>query len=119
MVRQGYIIWLDFDPQIGYEQKGRRPALVVSNTAFSIYSKFAIVCPITTTITNLQSHIELDSRTQTTGVILCDHVKSIDIRARKYKFIEVVPQDILLKVIDTIGDFMDPDKKITTINTKG
>jgi len=107
MVRQGYVIWLDFDPQTGYEQKGRRPALVVSSSDFSVMSKFAIVCPITTTIKNLPFHVELDSRTQTMGVVLCDQVKSIDIRARKYKFIEVVPQDILLKVINNIRDFMD------------
>jgi len=34
MVKQGDIIWLDFDPQTGHEQRGRRPALVVSNESF-------------------------------------------------------------------------------------
>jgi len=109
MVRQGYIIWLDFDPQAGYEQKGRRPALVVSNDSFSISSRYAIVCPITTTVKNLRFHVELDSRTQTIGVILCEQVKSIDIRARNYKFIEVIPKDILLNVIRTINSFLTVD----------
>ena len=50
MVKQGNIIWRDFDPQIGHEKKGRRPALVISNETFNNFSKMAIICPITTTI---------------------------------------------------------------------
>jgi mRNA interferase MazF len=46
MVKQGNIIWLDFDPQAGHEQKGRRPAVVMSNDTFNNFSKLAIVCPI-------------------------------------------------------------------------
>jgi mRNA interferase MazF len=46
MVKQGDIIWLDFDPQTGHGQKGRRPALAVSNETFNNFSKLAIVCPI-------------------------------------------------------------------------
>ena len=55
MVRQGYLIWVDFDPQIGYEQKGRRPALVISNETFNNFSKMAIVCPITNTDKTIRS----------------------------------------------------------------
>jgi mRNA interferase MazF len=47
MVKQGHIIWLDFDPQTGHEQKGRRPALVISNETFNNFSNLAVVCPIT------------------------------------------------------------------------
>jgi mRNA interferase MazF len=47
MVKQGDLIWLDFDLQLGHEQKGRRPALVVSNETFNNFSNLAIVCPIT------------------------------------------------------------------------
>jgi len=50
MVKQGDIIWLDFNPQTGHEQNGRRPAVVVSNESFNRFSKMAIVCPITNTV---------------------------------------------------------------------
>jgi mRNA interferase MazF len=107
MVRQGYIIWADFDPVVGYEQKGRRPALVISNEVFSSFSKLAIVCPITNTDKNLPYYVKLDNRTKTGGVILCDHLRSVDVGTRGYRFIEVIPKDILTKVVDIIGLFIE------------
>ncbi|GBU22903.1 hypothetical protein R80B4_02816 [Fibrobacteres bacterium R8-0-B4] len=107
MVKQGFLVWLDFDPQIGHEQKGRRPALVVSNDTFNDFSKMAIVCPITNTNKDYPFHVKLDERTKTTGVILSDQVKTVDISARNYEFIEKVPDDILLEVIDIINGFIE------------
>jgi mRNA interferase MazF len=107
MVKQGYIIWLDFDPQTGHEQKGRRPALVVSNEVFNNFSNLAIVCPITNTTKNYPFHIKLDGRTKTTGVILCDQARTLDITARNYEFIEIIPDDILLEVADIIIGFIE------------
>ena len=111
MVKQGYIIWLDFDPQIGHEQKGRRPALVVSNETFNNFSKLAIVCPITNTNKDYPFHVKLDERTKTTGVILSDQARTLDINARNYEFIEKVPDDILLEVIDIINGFIELENK--------
>ncbi|MCL2764786.1 MAG: type II toxin-antitoxin system PemK/MazF family toxin [Treponema sp.] len=110
MVRQGNIVWLDFDPQTGYEQKGRRPALVISNDTFNNFSKMAIVCPITNVNKNHPFHIKLNEKTNTTGVILCDQARTLDIKARKYEFIEDVPEDILLEVIDIIYGFIELEK---------
>jgi mRNA interferase MazF len=111
MVKQGDIIWLDFDPQLGHEQKGRRPALVVSNETFNNFSKLAIVCPITNTDKNYPFHIKLDKRTKTTGVILCDQTRTLDINARNYEFIETVPEDILFDVVDIIDGLIEIEKK--------
>jgi len=110
MVKQGNIIWLDFDPQAGYEQKGRRPALVISNDTFNSFSKMAIVCPVTNTDKNHPFHVKLDDNTKTTGVILCDQARTLDINARKYEFIENVPEDILFEVIDVIYGFIEREK---------
>ena len=108
MVRQGDIIWLDFDPQAGREQSGRRPALVISNDSFSqITRTAAMVCPITKTDKNLPFHIRLDDRTQTSGVVLCDQAKIVDLQARKFEFVERAPDDIVLEVIDTISGFIE------------
>ena len=79
---QGDIIFLDFDPRTGHEQKGRRPAIVVSNNTFNQFTKMALVCPVTNTNKGFPLHVPLDKRTKTTGVIMCEQVKSLDITAR-------------------------------------
>lgn len=108
MVSQGDIIKLNFNPQTGHEQGGRRPALVVSNADFSkITKKAAMVCPITRTNKCLPFHISLDDRTQTTGVVLCDQAKIIDIHARNFEIIEKAPSDITMNVVDTIKGFIE------------
>jgi len=107
MVKQGDIIWLDFDPQTGLEQKGRRPALVISNKTFNNFSSLAIVCPITNTDKNHPFHVKLDNRTKITGVILSDQSRTLDIKARNYEFIEKIPDNILFEVIDIISGFIE------------
>lgn len=102
MVEQGSIIKINFNPQSGHEQSGYRPAVVVSNTFFNVKTNMTIVCPITNTNNNFPLHIPLDSRTITTGVILCEHIKALDISSRQYKFVEKLPSDILRNVVDVI-----------------
>ncbi|MDR1665150.1 MAG: type II toxin-antitoxin system PemK/MazF family toxin [Clostridiales bacterium] len=102
MVRQGDIIKISFNPQSGHEQAGNRPAVVISNDFFNMKTKLAVVCPITNTDNNFPLHIRLDNRTQTTGVVLCEHVKSMDVNSRTYKFIEKVPDDILKSILNTV-----------------
>ena len=102
MVNQGDIIKINFNPQVGHEQAGYRPALVVSNNTFNANAKLAILCPITTADNKFPLHIPLDDRTQTKGFILCEHVKTVDLKARKYTFVEKIPMDILRRVYDTI-----------------
>ncbi|MDR1966109.1 MAG: type II toxin-antitoxin system PemK/MazF family toxin [Synergistaceae bacterium] len=102
MVSQGDIIKLDFNPQSGHEQAGYRPALVVSNDFFNSKTNLAIVCPITNTINSFPLHVQLDGRTQTTGAIMCEQVKSLDIKQRNCRFIEKLPKDILDRVINIV-----------------
>lgn len=102
MVNQGNIIKVNFNPQRGHEQAGYRPALVVSNNTFNQRTKLVIACPITNTNNNFPLHIPLDDRTETTGVILCEHVRTLDLESRPYKYVEDVPQDILEQVCNII-----------------
>ena len=102
MVKQGTIIKINFNPQVGHEQAGYRPAVVISNNIFNNKTKLAIVCPITNTDNKFPLHIPLDKRTKTKGVILCEHVKSLDLKNRKYEVIEKLPQDILENIINTV-----------------
>ncbi len=102
MVRQGQIIKINFNPQTGHEQRGCRPALVVSNDFFNAKSNITIVCPITNTNNRFPLHVPLDERTTTTGVVLCEHVRSLDIQARSYTVVEEIPVDLLEKVLEVI-----------------
>jgi len=112
MVKQGNIIWLDFNPQMGHEQKGRRPALVISNETFNNFSKMAIVCPITSVDKNHPFHIKLNDKTKTTGVVLCDQARTLDIKARNFEYIENIPEDILSEVVDIINGFIEKENAI-------
>lgn len=105
MVKQGDIIKINFNPQSGHEQAGYRPALVVSNNIINQNTNIAIVCPISNTKNEFRTfplHIALDDRTKTTGSVLCQHIKALDIKSRGYIFIESIPDDILKLVIATI-----------------
>lgn len=102
MVKQGTIIKINFNPQAGHEQSGYRPVVVISNNIFNKKAKLAIVCPITNTNNKFPLHIHLDDRTKTTGVILCEHIKALDLKTRTFQEIEELPNDILQNVIDVI-----------------
>ena len=100
--QQGDIIYLDFDPQSGHEQKGRRPAIVISNNAFNTLSRGALVCPITNTNRGIPLHVQLDDRIKITGVIMCDQVKALDMQSRNAAFIEKAPDDLIAEAVDIV-----------------
>ncbi|MCW3488589.1 type II toxin-antitoxin system PemK/MazF family toxin [Dethiobacter alkaliphilus] len=104
---QGDIIDLEFNPQAGHKQKGKRPALVISNNTYNQFTKIAIVCPITNTNKGFPLHVALDSRTETTGVIMCEQVKALDVVARGITFREKAPNDIVEEVVDIIISFVE------------
>jgi mRNA interferase MazF len=78
---QGEIIWIDFDPQSGHEQAGRRPALVISQTAYNQRVGRAFVCPITSKVKGYPFEIPIQTTTFN-GVVLSDHLKNLDWRTR-------------------------------------
>ena len=80
---KGDYIAVTFDPQSGHEQKGRRPALVVSNGLFNRRTGLAIVCPITNTRRGYPFHVPIEDDPSITGVVMVEQVKSIDFRARE------------------------------------
>lgn len=108
MVKQGDIIKINFNPQKGHEQAGYRPAIVVSNNFYNSKSNIVWVCPITNTNNSFPLHVLLNGRTQTTGVILCEHIKALDISARGFKFVEAVPADVLKEVTEKLYAIIEP-----------
>ncbi len=97
--KQGDLVTLDFDPQSGHEQKGRRPALVISRDAFNKGTGLAICCPITNTDRRVPFHVPITGRTSLTGFVMCEQVKSLDYRSRRMKLVERAPQDLLEDVL--------------------
>lgn len=96
--QKGDLVILTFNPQAGHEQKGRRPALIISNEAFNKALGLAIACPITNTNRDFPFHVKVDSK-NLTGFIMTEQIKSIDYNARKVKFIEKVDEETLNKVL--------------------
>jgi mRNA interferase MazF len=66
-----------------------------------------MVCPITNTNRSFPLHVALDDRTTTTGVVMCEQVKALDICARNVAFKEKSPQDIIEEVVDIIYGFIE------------
>ena len=105
--RQGDIVFLDFDPQSGHEQKGRRPALVVSNGLFNRFSSLTMVCPITHTDRRHPFHIRLEGTEKIDGVVLCDQARMLDLNARNAVFAEHAPVPVVAEAVDLITGFTE------------
>src|SRR5437764_15436751 len=82
----GDLIWTEFDPTLGREQAGRRPALVVSSAEFTETTAFAVVCPITSRVRPFPTSVVLPSGLPIAGEILTSHIRSIDILARPVRY---------------------------------
>ena len=101
--KQGDVLILDFDPRAGHEQMGRRPALVVSGNRLNDTCRIAVVCPITNTDRGFPLHVPLDERTRTTGFVMCEQLKSLDLEARNACRLERLPPDLLEEVLDIVS----------------
>lgn len=99
---KGDLVWLDFNPQSGHEQMGRRPAVVISNNLFNQKTYMAMVCPITNTNRKFSLHVEITSSDKIKGFIMTEQVKSIDYDSRNIEFIEKVSEDVLNNVLSIL-----------------
>jgi len=98
---KGDIVWLNFTPQSGHEQMGRRPAIVISNNLFNQKTGMALVCPITSTKRGFPLHIEF-SNSKISGFIMVEQVKSVDFISRNAEFIEKATEEILNTVLSML-----------------
>lgn len=97
--RKGDYVALTFDPQSGHEQRGRRPALVVSNDIFNAHTGLCIVCPITNTRRSYPFHVAIPDGEDVSGVVMVEQVKSIDFRARALRPIGTAPDSVLQEAL--------------------
>jgi mRNA interferase MazF len=94
----GDLVWLTFDPQTGHEQRGRRPALILSPRAYNSKARLAIACPITSQVKGYPFEVPLPSGGKISGVVLADHVKNLDWQARQVVFEAKASVDLLTDV---------------------
>ena len=100
--RKGELITLTFDPQSGHEQRGRRPALVVSNDLFNKHTGLCIACPITNTRRDYPFHVEIPASSGVSGVVMVEQVKSIDYRSRKARRLGKASKEMLDEVLSIL-----------------
>ena len=100
--QKGDFVTVTFDPQSGHEQRGRRPALVVSNTLFNESTGLAIVCPLTNTDRGFPFHVRVINDSDVAGFVMVEQVKSIDFRARKAKRIGKASDAVLEEVLSIL-----------------
>jgi mRNA interferase MazF len=96
---RGDIVWLDFDPQAGREQAGRRPALILSPASYNGKVGLVICCPITSRVKGLPFEVAIPPGLGVTGVILSDHVKSLDWRRRRAEWIADLAGPVVREVL--------------------
>lgn len=94
----GDLVWLTFDPQAGHEQRGRRPALIVSARTYNAKARLAVACPITSHIKGYPFEVPLKPGGKIEGVVLSDHVKNLDWEARRAVFESKVEAAVLTEV---------------------
>ncbi len=99
---RGHFIFLDFSPQAGSEQAGRRPALVLSPRAYNVATGLTFVCPVTNQIKGGAFEVPIPPGAKVTGVVLSDHLRSVDWIARKADFHGPAPTDLVLEVLARI-----------------
>jgi mRNA interferase MazF len=97
----GDVVWLEFTPQAGHEQAGRRPAMVLSKKTYNEKTGLGLFCPITSKIKGYPFEVIITGK-KISGVILSDQVKRLDWKARQVKFIEKAAPLVLKEVTSKI-----------------
>ena len=106
---RGDAVWITLDPQAGHEQAGRRPALVLSPSAYNGRVGLALLCPITNQAKGYPFEVSLPEELPVTGVVGADQLKSLDWRARKASWIGAVPKEVVAEVVRRLQTLLVED----------
>ncbi len=93
--KRGDVVWLQFTPQAGHEQTGRRPTVVLSPESYNQKTSLALFCPVTTQVKGYPFETPLPPGLPVSGVVLCDQIKSLDWTVRQAEFICELPEESL------------------------
>lgn len=106
---RGDLIWLDFTPNAGTEQGGRRPALVLSGQDFNIATGLVFVCPITSKEKLNSFDVPLPKGAKLKGVVLSSHLRSLDWIARNAEFNSKADQNTMCEVLGRVEAVLEID----------
>ena len=98
--QRGDVMWLDLDPQMGHEQAGRRPVLVLSIHSYNSSTGLAIVAPLTNQVKGYPFELAVPEGFGVTGVVLCDQTKNQDWRRRRASYLGRLPDDFVSEVAE-------------------
>jgi mRNA interferase MazF len=107
--KRGDLIWLDFTPQAGHEQAGRRPAAVISSSQYNKKVGLLLACPITSQRKRYPFEVLLPDNLPISGVILADRVRSLDWKIRRAAFIGQMDEDVLAETLAKLGSLIEGD----------
>ena len=105
--QRGDVVWLDFQPQAGREQGGRRSFVVLSNDKYNKVVGLAIFCPITSQVKGYPFEVDLPVNFPISGVVLVDQVKSLDWKIRKAEFIGKLDVKTMEVILGLLGKVLE------------
>ena len=106
---RGDIVWIDFNPQTGHEQAGRRPAVVLSPALYNGRTGLALLCPVTNQAKGYPFEVAIPQGLNVTGVILADQVKSLDWRQRNATIVARMPQETTDEILECLDILLGKD----------
>jgi mRNA interferase MazF len=106
---RGDFIWLNFDPQTGHEQAGRRPALVLSPRHYNAKAGLALCCPVTSQVKGYVFEVPIEPGGAVGGTVLADQLRSLDWRDRKAKRIAKAPAALVNEVFEKLILLLGPE----------
>jgi len=107
--KRGDLIWLDFTPQAGHEQAGRRPAAVISSSQYNRKVGMLLACPITNQRKQYPFEVLLPDGLPISGVILADQLRSLDWKSRRAVFIGRLGEEALEETLGKLAALIADD----------
>ncbi|RKX74487.1 MAG: endoribonuclease MazF [Spirochaetes bacterium] len=98
---RGDLVWLDFNPQAGHEQSGKRSAIILSPSEYNARIGLCVVCPITSKEKGYPFEVQINEK-RISGVVLSDHIKSLDWKIREIRFIDKASKSVLELIAENI-----------------
>jgi mRNA interferase MazF len=92
----GDVVWLNFTPKVGHERMGTRPALVLALEKYNKKTGLAVCCPKTSCVKGYPFEVTISGK-KINGVVLADHLKNLDWKAKKAKLIEKASKKVALE----------------------
>lgn len=107
--KRGDLIWVDFNPQAGHEQAGRRPALVLTAERFNAATGLLFACPVTSKVKGYPLEYPLPDGLSISGVLLVHQCRMLDWRSRRAEVIEAVPVEVVAAVRDMLTTLLEDE----------